>query len=632
MLNFRYDLNGLRAIAVIAVVIFHFNSTWMPGGFAGVDVFFVISGFLMTGIIFKGLESGEFNLFKFYVARANRILPALAVLCLSLFFFGWFYLTPLDYQTLGKHAASSMGFFSNMTYWKESGYFDAASHEKWLLHTWSLSVEWQFYIIYPLIVLVLSKFFSINNLKRFLVIGAILSFMFSIFATVKWPTPAYYIFPTRAWEMMFGGLAYIYPWKLQDNRKKLIEYIGLTLIFLSYILVSSDTPWPGYFALLPVFGAYLVIIANRQSSKITNNLVFQALGRWSYSVYLWHWPVVVYGYYSIKNWSLIGIPISVFLGFLSYRLIESHKMSTYKNWSDIHQVKPIWQSVFVVLMGVMISTHNGFNINIRFGANTKSAKYLDTYQRDSYVNDNLKNEYRLQCDYFDTEAYIAKKHEIDTICTNGSRGEGIFLWGDSHAQALSYGIRKTFPNVQFNQIASSGCRPYIGEDTKSSGEFKKACDRSNRKAMDTAIKLNPKVIILVQRDEHDQNDFVGILKKLRDNNVDSQILIIGPVPQWNPSLPKAIVSRHFSPDEKVFVDPYFHKSLWGIDMRMRHAYKDVDLEYISILSKLCKGEACLAKVDDYNTPIVWDYGHLSFKGSEYVVKNIIAPRIQMYLQ
>lgn len=121
----------------------------MPGGFVGVDVFFVISGFLMTRIIFRGIEQDNFSILKFYVARANRIIPALAVLCVVLLVFGWFYINPLDYKSLGKHIGSSIGFLSNIIYWSESGYFDAASHEKWLLHTWSFSAEWQFYIMQP---------------------------------------------------------------------------------------------------------------------------------------------------------------------------------------------------------------------------------------------------------------------------------------------------------------------------------------------------------------------------------------------------------------------------------------------------------------------------------------------------
>jgi peptidoglycan/LPS O-acetylase OafA/YrhL len=177
---FRKDINGLRALAVIAVVIFHFKPTWMEGGFAGVDVFFVISGFLMTGIIFRSLELNDFSVLKFYVARANRIIPALALLCIFLLLMGMIILTPNEYKELGKHVVGSIGFFSNILYWSESGYFDSASHDKWLLHTWSLSVEWQFYIIYPLVIFLLHKFISIKYLKLLILIGAITSFILCI--------------------------------------------------------------------------------------------------------------------------------------------------------------------------------------------------------------------------------------------------------------------------------------------------------------------------------------------------------------------------------------------------------------------------------------------------------------------
>ncbi|MBY7767197.1 acyltransferase [Vibrio fluvialis] len=371
-MNFRYDINGLRAIAVIAVVLFHFNPAWVPGGFVGVDVFFVISGFLMTGIIFRGLKNESFNLFKFYVARANRIIPALAVLCLVLLIFGWFYLTPLDYKVLGKHVASSMGFVSNVIYWRESGYFDAASHEKWLLHTWSLSVEWQFYILYPIVLVALKKFLSLENLKRLIVVGTILGFVLSVIATIKWPNPAYYLLPTRAWEMMMGGVAFLYPWSLSESKKKILEIIGLALILGSYAFVSSSVPWPGHFALLPVLGAYLMIASNQQSSFITNNPLFQYLGKWSYSIYLWHWPVVVYGYYfDVQCWALYGLPLSVIFGFASFRFVESQSFHSFYSWRNVLNVKPLWPVLFLVPLGYFAYLTNGF-LDFKYSGNKKN--------------------------------------------------------------------------------------------------------------------------------------------------------------------------------------------------------------------------------------------------------------------
>ncbi|PAR29085.1 acyltransferase family protein, partial [Vibrio metoecus] len=297
-MKFRNDINGLRAIAVVAVVIFHFNANWLPGGFAGVDVFFVISGFLMTGIIMSGLEQGNFSILKFYVARANRIIPVLAILCFSLLVYGWFFLIPLDYGMLGKHVGSSMLFLSNIVYWNEIGYFDTASDEKWLLHTWSLSAEWQFYIIYPLVLITMKKFMPLKVMKLMVFIGMILGFILGAIATSKWPNPAYYLLPTRAWEMMIGGCAYLYPLSISDNKKKFLEFMGLTLIILSYLLMSSEVLWPGYLAFFPAFGSFLLIQAQRFDSPITNNFLLQFLGKCSYSIYIWHWPLVVL---NVKN-------------------------------------------------------------------------------------------------------------------------------------------------------------------------------------------------------------------------------------------------------------------------------------------------------------------------------------------
>lgn len=330
--SFREDINGLRAIAVIAVVMFHFYPTWVTGGFAGVDVFFVISGFLMTGIICRGIEQDNFSILKFYTARANRLIPALAVFCIIMLILGWNFLTPWDYKTIGRDVASSMLFASNIIYSLTGNYFD--NGHNFLLHTWTLSVEWQFYILYPIILVLLAKFTSIENIKKILLVLCAVFFIFSIYSTTKWPTASYFLLPSRAWEMLAGGIAYLYPLKSINKRKYLdsqaLELTGIVLIVGSYFLISENNAWPGYLAAIPVLGTWLVIQCNKQNSFITGSSLFQKLGLWSYSIYLWHWPIAVsFNYYSINDaYKPLGILLSVVLGYLSFALIEKRKIKS----------------------------------------------------------------------------------------------------------------------------------------------------------------------------------------------------------------------------------------------------------------------------------------------------------------
>jgi peptidoglycan/LPS O-acetylase OafA/YrhL len=364
MLQYRKDINGLRALAVIAVVLFHFKPSWVPGGFAGVDVFFVISGFLMTSIIFTKLENNNFSILEFYLARANRIIPALAVLCVTLVVLGWIYLTPLDYRSLSKQVTSSILFISNITYWQESGYFDRASLDKWLLHTWSLSVEWQFYIVYPLVLVFLKKLVTITIIKKLVLISTVLGFIFSIIATHKWPGASYYLLPTRAWELMLGGVAFLYPLQFHKNTRRGVEWIGLGAIVLSYFLISKVSAWPGYLALIPVMGTFFVIQANHNSSLITSNPLFQAIGTWSYSIYLWHWPlVVIIYYYSLNSYYVyLGIILSLLFGYLSNKYVEKIKIETkfISISSLIFKYKPLHFTFLLASIGLAIYVQSGF--------------------------------------------------------------------------------------------------------------------------------------------------------------------------------------------------------------------------------------------------------------------------------
>lgn len=457
LMKFRKDINGLRAFAVIAVVLFHFNSSWMPGGFAGVDVFFVISGFLMTSIIFRGIEQNSFSVIKFYVARANRIIPALGLLCVVMMIFGWFYLTPIDYKILSKHAATSIGFLSNFAYWSESGYFDTESLGKWLLHTWTLSVEWQFYIIYPLILVSISKFLSIKTMKRTLLIGTVLGFAFCVYSAYKWPHASYFLLPTRAWEMLIGGVAYLYPFTLRESRKKIVECMGIVLVISSYFFISEENPWPGYLALLPAGGAFLVIQAQRYNSLITSNIVFQKLGNWSYSIYLWHWPIVVGIYYfSLPKYSIyLGMALSVFFGFLSYKYIEKIKFrNNFTGLFSYLKHKPIY-IVLVVGMGASLVFLQG-GVPQRFTLSASEQLIVD-----ELVMPSRKNGY---C-FYDSRVSNA---EIDknkgTDCYLGNKEKSnvkTLLFGDSYAGHIDPFLDEILKanNSSFQSISTSSCYP-----------------------------------------------------------------------------------------------------------------------------------------------------------------------------
>ena len=322
--GFRSDINGLRAVAVLSVIAFHFRTGLLPGGFSGVDVFFVISGYLMTGIITQRIDAGTFSLGNFYLDRARRIVPALAVLILAVIVCGWFVTLPTEYLALGKHAAASALFVSNMMYWREAGYFDATADAKWLLHTWSLSVEWQFYVLFPLLVMLFCRFVGRARLWIGLAGGAAISFAVMCWLAVYAPTAAFFLLPPRAWEMLLGGIVYLAP-ALSGRPARLAQIAGLVAIIAS-ARFASQAAWPGLPTLLPTLGAALVILAGKRDSILTGNPVLKRIGLVSYSLYLWHWPVVVllalYGMLDDWRYIALGIAVSYLMAELSYRHVE----------------------------------------------------------------------------------------------------------------------------------------------------------------------------------------------------------------------------------------------------------------------------------------------------------------------
>ncbi|MPQ69310.1 acyltransferase family protein [Pseudomonas sp. MWU12-2323] len=452
-MQFRKNINALRAIAVISVVLFHFKIRGFGGGFIGVDIFFVISGFLMTGIIFKGLQEQQFSLLGFYASRARRIVPALLALCIALLIFGFVYLPVDDYRDSIKTIKSSLFFSSNFEFAKGGSYFDAPLRENWLLHTWSLSVEWQFYMLYPVLLMALFKCAGARNTRLALVLLATVSFAASVYVTKVAPVFAFYMLPTRAWEMIAGGLVFLFPLQLSKRACYVFEALGLSAILVSIFYFSEQDFWPGYLAILPVLGTALVIYGNT-SSIFSNNRALQFTGKISYSVYLWHWPIVVFlytcGMLERSAFVLASISLSFALGALSFYFVESKT----KNFASAPRAVLKYAAVLVVSVGAsaiissLVKDHPG--IRFAFVELSQPEYTSKMYKQECYPN-----------------AYGAAD------CKLGTGEISVILFGDSHAQSTAAAVQMENKEAAI-EWARGGC-PTLKNFEMSDKEFESKC-------------------------------------------------------------------------------------------------------------------------------------------------------------
>ncbi|TVP97184.1 MAG: acyltransferase [Planctomycetaceae bacterium] len=338
--DFRYrpEIDGLRAIAVLAVVLFHAGFGF-TGGFVGVDIFFVISGFLITSLIVKDLEAGTFTLVGFWERRIRRIVPALACVVLVTLIAGWVVLLPGDYAALGRSAFFQGLFVANIHFWRTSGYFDGAAEEKPLLHTWSLAVEEQFYLIFPLLMVIL---FAITRFRRrglllsLLGLCVGLSLGVSIWGVIHWPVATFYLLPTRAWELLLGASVALLPAPANGTRE-ILSGAAIVGVVLPCWLYTSATPFPGLAAVPPCVAAGLFIWATgRRHPEARVPFVARALsarpvvfiGLISYSLYLWHWPLFAFSnYLSIEplsaGYRCFLVATSFLLAIVSWRFVET---------------------------------------------------------------------------------------------------------------------------------------------------------------------------------------------------------------------------------------------------------------------------------------------------------------------
>ena len=634
--HYRPEIDGLRALAVLLVVSYHYFA--VRGGFVGVDVFFVISGYLISHQIFTDLDRGSFSLLEFYAKRIRRIFPPLLLVIVTFLVVGWLLLLPGDFRSLGKHAAAGIAYVSNILLWTESGYFDAPSSYKPFLHLWSLGIEEQFYFTWPLAMILLYRFI---NRKLAVLLGLTgISFMLSVIATRFNQDMAFYMPVTRFWELAAGGvLAYCsikHPNFLQKrfgseisaNVSRYACALGLFLLVLVVLLVDQHSAYPGYWALLPVCAACLILVKQPQSDykkKILTQPALLLIGKVSYGIYLWHWPLLVIAHLSDQTSGtakLIALGATFVLAYGTYRFVEIPVRSI--RMSRTCAIKFIYFGVLTTLcvsvFGLLVSTGR---IHRDWDKTLITAQYTEPVvgcAADARPDRTIDYSALQTCEKI----------------TYPNRPT-VMLLGDSHAFGLYQGLAPELDAQKINLIGFPAmyCTPLSLLDQRPT------CAQYNQWLQSQIMRIHPEIVIVFAHhvlwsdDEHygEQSAYDTYLWKAAEQLKKlgaGKVLIVGQVPTWINSLPHNInlnfLRKGLPVPQRTYVgiDPASLK----MDETMRaHSIPGVD--YISLRDGLCLKEGCLTAVGDQypNDLIVHDYGHLTKNGARYIAQTLLSQKI-----
>ncbi|MGL5335658.1 MAG: acyltransferase family protein, partial [Enterovibrio sp.] len=549
---------------------------------------------------------------------------------------GWFFLSSNDYSLLGKHVRYAVTFVSNFKFFNEAGYFDAASHEKWLLHTWSLSVEWQFYILLPIVCLLLWRRFGYRGVSIALTGLGLLSLGLSIYGSRYWPVATFYLLPARAWEMLAGGLVW---WAtraqpLPYKWSRLAEGFGFTLITVAIITFDQKMLWPGYLALVPVVGAMLVLAANRQNSWLTANPFARHLGASSYSIYLWHWPLVVLltyaGEQANPQWIAVGISLSILFGILSLRWAENPTRKGLTKLSRIWQLLILGGALTIALLMAAAVRHQEVKGRLDPAIELIANEALNF------------NPLREKCHL------NQKKGSKSPLCQFGQGETKAVVLGDSHANAVVSAVEKA-TNGSVIEMTYTGCVTVLGLKVK--GDLKGNCKQFNENAIEFINqKATKEKIIIVNRASqsiHGHNEAgpgKGIPAAYFDVEYDkpnatlneqyktqliktmctivnpSRVYLVRPIPEMVVDVPK-IMARAMMfgkpvPQVSISLDEYHerHKIEWDAQDA---AAKQCGVNILDPLPYLCHDGRCWGSKN--GRPIYSDDDHLSEYGNKLLV-------------
>jgi peptidoglycan/LPS O-acetylase OafA/YrhL len=621
-LGFRDDINALRALAVALVLLFHFRLPGFVSGFVGVDVFFVVSGYLMTAII-ASQPPGSFSLVDFYLARARRIVPALVALVAGLFVFGWFWLTAYDFETLGSESLYALLFVSNHYFANEVGYFATEAHEKWLLHTWSLSVEWQFYLAYPILI-------HVMRVARISMPSALSGLLIGSF-TIAWvmgrsnPDDAFFLLLPRAWELLAGGLVFALDARVAKLRRLPLASIGVVLILLAALLPGAPA-WP--MPVIPaVAGAVLILIARRERNVVTSSGAVRAIGRWSYSIYLWHWPLFVAAIYlgmpTSAGMAVALLALSVILGGLSHRFVETpFRRKRDRQGLPLEALAAAW-AVSVGLATALVLTN---------GAVERHPEVLARIEREAFGD--IRAE---RCGWDKDDQKLVS-------CPVGLSGNppAVAVWGDSHAKALQAAVSAALAarNEAGALFYRNGCRPLQGL-LSDKGGTQKDCVLYNRVVLEQ-VSASPsiKTVLLLANWSYDigagklpadqirthfgdgplqtpearyaqyAEHMVGDLCALR--RMGKRVIVVTPVPYFGTDVPRSMAKTYLQTGQLVVPSLQRQVHLARNETILRAfsgARSSCGVEVLDLSPVYCDGETCYGARD--GQPLLFDDNHPS---------------------
>jgi len=608
--RYRSDVDGLRAVAVMLVVNFHGFPLAMPGGFIGVDIFFVISGFLITGIIAREVDAQRFSLVGFYNRRIRRIFPALIVVLCAALALGWLWMLPAPYVALSRDVAASAAFSANIALMLQSGYFDIESAKKPLLHLWSLGIEEQFYLFWPLILMLAARL-RWSLLAVAAAIG-LASFVLNVALIGSDPVATFYLPFTRAWELLAGAVL-AFAWdrfsqsEAASNRRAMA---GVVLIVISAAVLNVHRAFPGWWALLPVAGGALLLSA--PASWINRvclgwpPLVW--IGLISYPLYLWHWPLLVmFAIIKFEPLTLVDtelvLLLSAFLAWGTYWFIE--KPFRFGRPVPFKTASLASAMVAVVIAGMVVVAGRGFDVRLPPEIRAMSEVPAQTAQ------------WRIHRCLLD----LGHETSFADECVDRDRRPLLLLWGDSTAGALMPGLREAQQSRGFGiaQLTASSCIPALDVDIPATP----GCRANNDRVLALARQLKPDIVLLHGTWEKYLDHVAETVAALKQQT-GARVIVLGPVPAWKRGLPNEVLRFYLLHHRLIPARTSDGVSSNAYDSAMRETLVPKGAEFISAWDALCNAEGCLTRLGDGASDIAAsDQVHLTEKGSAFLIQSII---------